>query len=246
MSPVPKTNSVQLPTLLAAIAKDELRLQILEGLPDFGWRVLTASKGDEILSLVSQHAPDGLLIDIEMADCAATVIRSLSILRAALVPPEDTEKQLALLRDLKVNACINLPLQIELLAVSLDSLLRLSSPSNAGDSHLVKPRTREKMEPWSLSKATWTLSPADHAAVTLIQSETTFLATLAESQGKPVSRPQMIAALGHNVDYYDSRRLDTMVSRLRTKVHRVCACDLPVRSIHSIGYAFVAPIVVEE
>ena len=56
---------------------------------------------------------------------------------------------------------------------------------------------------------------------------------------------QMIAALGHNVEYYDSRRLDTLVSRLRIKINRG-GSNLPVRSIHSVGYAFVAPIVLED
>lgn len=52
----------------------------------------------------------------------------------------------------------------------------------------------------------------------------------------------MIAALGHDTEYFDSRRLDTMVSRLRIKVNKSSTVTLPVRSIHAVGYAFVAPI----
>jgi DNA-binding response OmpR family regulator len=234
------------PLLLAAVSASDDRLQILEGLPEFGWRVMTASNGNEIPALVAQHGPDALLVDAEMADRASGSIRLLPMLRVALVAPGDSETALTLLRAMRINACLHLPLQIELLAASLDGLLRLSKPSIVDESNLNTPRAGEDMGVWLLSVTTWTLTAPNAAPLQLTQSETRFLAKLAENPGAPVPRPQMIAALGHNIDYYDSRRLDTLVSRLRLKVNRdSCQC-LPVRSIHSVGYAFVAQIVLDD
>ena len=243
--PGSENSAAEYPLVLAAVAGDEMRVQILDGLPGLGWRVLTASVSDEIPSLVKQYAPDVLLVDQEMADRAAGNIRALPMLRVALVPPNDTETHLTLLRALKINVCLSLPLQVELLAASLEGLLRLSKPDEADETGLVHARSGESMPVWLLSKTTWLLSPPGVAPIQLTQAETTFLSTLAESPGAPVSRPQMIAALGHNVDYYDSRRLDTLVSRLRVRISRG-GTVLPVRCIHSVGYAFVAPVTLED
>lgn len=244
-APALEDDPAQRPLLLAAIASDDLRLQILEGLTDFGWRVLTASTGKEIPGLVSQHSPDVLVVDPDMADRAAGNIRSLPMLRVALVPPGETEKCMVLLRAIKINVCLTFPVAFELLAASLDGLLRLSKPDAEDQDGLTKSRLGESIAAWSLSSTTWMLTPPGLPPLQLTQAETTFLATLAQNPGIPVPRPQMIAALGHNIDYYDSRRLDTLVSRLRVKISRSGAV-LPIRSIHSVGYAFVAAIMLED
>ena len=238
--------SRQAPLLLAAISDTALRLSVLDGLAAHGWRVMTASAGEEIPALIVQHAPDGLLVDPPLADRSASIIRSLPMLRVALIPRDETETGITLMRALKINACLELPLNMAYLAATLDGLLRLSKPAAGEEGNLMKPRGGDEPMAWTLSRTTWLLAPQGASAVQLNQAETTFLATLAENPGAPVSRPQMIAALGHNVDYYDSRRLDTLVSRLRLKVQRDSGQPLPVRSIHSVGYAVVAQIILED
>ncbi len=232
------------PLILAAVTDSALRLRLLEELPHFDWRVLTAGTGEEIPALVAQHGPEAMVIDVAMADQAAAIIRTLSLPRVALVPQGDTESCLTLLTALRVNSCHPLPLHTSFLAASLDGLLRLVRPAAADSAAMTGPRSGETMGHWRLLRSTWTLASPGATPVQLTQAETTFLATLAENPGHPVSRTQMIAALGHNVEYYDSRRLDTMVSRLRLKVSKD-GPPLPVRCIHSVGYAFVAQITVE-
>ena len=234
------------PMLLAAIAEPGLRLEVLQGLPNHGWRVLTAGAGEEIPLLVAQHSPDVLLLDREMADRAAGIVRTLPMLRVVLLPGGHDDVALTLLRAVKVNICLPWPLDLELLAATLAGLLRLSKPSLNDESNLVSPRSGESAATWRLAITTWMLTPPDALPIRLTQAETTFLVTLADNPGGPVARPQMIAALGHNVDYYDSRRLDTLLSRLRLKVGKGGGQPLPVRSIHSVGYAFAAPIELED
>ena len=234
------------PLLLAAVSDLDLRLAVLDGLAAYGWRVMTASTGEEIPALIVQHAPDGLLVDPPLADRAASIIRSLPMLRVALISRGETETGITLIRALKINACLELPLNMAYLAATLDGLLRLSKPAAGEEGNLIRPRGGDEPAVWTLSRTAWMLTPQGASAVQLNQAETTFMATLAEHPGAPVSRPQMIAALGHNVDYYDSRRLDTLVSRLRLKVQRDSGQPLPVRSIHSVGYAVVAQIVLED
>lgn len=234
------------PLLLAAIGDAELRVQVLDSMPDHGFRVLTAGSTKEIPGLVRQHAPEILLIDKAMAAAAGPMILDIHRVRVALCDPRDRKTMLHLLRDVGAAACVNLPLQSELLAAALDSLLRLLRPKELGDGSSSRARGGEEPGAWTLSRTTWTLMPPSGAAIRLTQAETTFLVTLAESPGDPVPRRLVIGALGHNVDYYDSRRLDTLVSRLRLKVARDGEHSLPVRSIHSVGYAVVVPITLED
>ncbi len=79
----------------------------------------------------------------------------------------------------------------------------------------------------------------------LTQQEAAFIAALAETPGIAVARKRIIEAMGHDIDYYDPRRLDTLLSRLRNKLAKEGESSLPVRSIHSIGFAFAAPIRVD-
>ena len=230
------------PLLLAAIADPDLRLNLLEGLPVFGWRVITASRGEEIHGLISQHNPDALLLDRDIADVAGATIRSLPMLRVALIPEGDAEMALTMLRAFKINICLPDTTNHEVLSASLDGMLLLSRPSDSDCDSLVKARDGELPKDWQLCQTTWSLTPPGAPAIRLSQAETRFLATLAENPGTPVSRPAMIAALGHNLDYYDSRRLDTLVSRLRLKLGRSSTLAIPIRCIHSVGYAFAAPI----
>ena len=242
---MPQTDP-NLPLVLAAIVDTPLRLRILEELPAHGWRVLTAGTGAEIAPLVALHGPDAMLVDPAMADQAGAAIRSLPLLRVLILPADQEETALTLMRALRINLSLAPPSNMEFLAATLDGVLRLTSLQETEAEVATQPREGEHSGTWTLSRKTWELTPPGRSPLRLTQSETTFLCALAESPGTPVSRPQMIAALGHNIDYYDSRRLDTMVSRLRLKVRKESDAAIPVRCIHSVGYAFVAPITLDD
>jgi hypothetical protein len=48
---------------------------------------------------------------------------------------------------------------------------------------------------------------------------------------------------GVSEDSYGSKRVETLLSRLRSKVHnRDPAVELPIRARHGIGYAFLADL----
>lgn len=230
--------------VLVAVSAGELRTRIVDGLPRQGWSVISAAGGDELAGLIAAHSPDFLLLDHEMAARSAGSFRAPGLPCVALVPAGDSEIALNMLRTLSVNACVSLPLRVDLLAAQLDGMRRLLNPA-AGEAPLARPRAGEDAGTWSISRTTWNLSAPGGESLHLTRTEATFLSTLAASPGAPVSRTQMIAALGHNADYYDSRRLDTLVSRLRQKASRENIPALPIRSIHAVGYAFAAAIVVD-
>lgn len=238
------TESQPYPLLLAALADDGVRLSVLDAMPHHGWRVLTVGTRAEITGLLLQHQPDAVLIDPTMAE---TVVQfaSLPIPRLALVAPDDPATMVRLLREQGISACLPLPFDSAVTAAALEALLRLTRPVAESLECISRPREGECSGSWTLTTTTWTLAVEGTPPVQLNQAETTFLSTLAAQPGNPVSRKQMITALGHNEEYFDSRRLDTLVSRLRTKVSKELGHCLPVRCIHSVGYAFVAPITID-
>lgn len=231
--------------LLLAVADDDQRLQLLEALPNFGWRVITAWRSAEIPALLLQHQPDVLMVDPDL-DLPQFILEAYGIPCVVLLHRQDEVLAMRLMRERLVTSCFSPPFNLEWLAVSLSALARLSRGESPREGRWFYPRHEEAADAWSLTSASWTLIAPGGESILLNQAETTFLATLAERAGQAVSRREMIAALGHDSDYFDSRRLDTMVSRLRLKVNKVSSITLPVRSIHSVGYAFVATIRLEE
>lgn len=66
---------------------------------------------------------------------------------------------------------------------------------------------------------------------------------LVKSIGKPVKRRDIIA-MGFGLDplSYDNRRLDSIVSRLRRKLHEAYPLSQPIKVVHSVGYIFTEPV----
>ncbi len=60
--------------------------------------------------------------------------------------------------------------------------------------------------------------------------------------GTVVPRRQIVEALGGQWASYDLRRLDTMVSRLRSRWRQLNGDELPLRTLHREGYSFGAVI----
>lgn len=131
---------------------------------------------------------------------------------------------------------------------------RLAGLSSGADHYLVKPfrllelqaiieaLLRRVGREWVFDPQNGTLtSPAGHCAE-LSAAEATFVQLLADSRGSPVGRRQIVEAMGHDWASYDLRRLDTMVSRLRARWQHKTGLELPLKTLHREGYAFVEPI----
>ncbi len=130
---------------------------------------------------------------------------------------------------------------------------------NAGaDAYLVKPVALEEMVAvvhsvarrltatalplWRLNPVSWLLESPDGATVKLTRSETVLLKALAASPGETVARDPLIRSLGHQPAAYDLRRMEILIRRLRNKVREKTGRELPVETVHGIGYAFTARI----
>lgn len=110
----------------------------------------------------------------------------------------------------------------------------------------VAPTVAASAEHWQLSSTLWELRLADGAAVTLSQKELQLMALLAAQPGAAVQKRAILARLYQRDDYSSSRSLDTLVRRLRAKIFSQLGVELPLRTVHAVGYCFAADISVEE
>ncbi|MGE5467623.1 MAG: winged helix-turn-helix domain-containing protein [Ignavibacteria bacterium] len=165
--------------------------------------------------------------------------------RIVLVPAGHPDDAVRALTDLGASAVLDAPPHRGLLAATLLSLCRRLSALPSAQAERPQLRSGDEANTWRLDTTAWTLACPGGGTASLTRTETSFLRALAESPGDAVARSRLIADMGHSTDYYDGRRLDTFVSRLRQKIAAACGQPLPLRSIHAYGYAFAATILVD-
>jgi len=95
---------------------------------------------------------------------------------------------------------------------------------------------------WMLDCLKWTLCSPEARSLKLTHSELVLLQALAFRPGGSVSRDELAIALGQDPLVYDTRRLEVLVRRLRSKVTEALGYPLPLETVHGQGYAFTAPI----
>ena len=91
---------------------------------------------------------------------------------------------------------------------------------------------------WRLDPAGYRLVRPDGVLIVLTPVEFQILQTLAGAHAKPVSRNDLIQAIGRSPDAYDPRALEVALSRLRAKL----GDHSPIRAVRNQGYQFVADL----
>ncbi len=139
-----------------------------------------------------------------------------------------------------------------------DNQQRLEGVRAGADIYLVKPIQLEELSAllhnlmrrmqshqilqWRLGRTHWTLNSPNGQSIKLTHSEFLLLQRVAKEPGLAVSRQDLAQSLGHNPEHYDYRRLEILVRRLRNKVKELLGKELPLETVHKVGYAFKAPI----
>ncbi|WP_427183807.1 winged helix-turn-helix domain-containing protein [Bordetella bronchialis] len=148
---------------------------------------------------------------------------------------DDPDDRIAALES-GADACLNASIAPRELLATLASVVRRLGPrppplsqraAQAGAQH----------DAWQLLSRNWVLVSPDGKRVQLTATECALLSLLLSQAGKPVSRRDIVTALGHDYRHYDERRLEALVSRLRRKLGRNTAMT-PIRVAHGFGYAF--------
>lgn len=129
---------------------------------------------------------------------------------------------------------------------------RLQGLQQGADYYLVKPvplaelcAVLASMLRRSIAKPSWgantmerVLSAPNGNSIQLTASEWVFVQLLRQSPGKVMSRQELVRSLDKDPLDYDSRRMDTLVQRLRKKAEQAGLGALPLHTRHGLGYVW--------
>ena len=212
---------------------DELRLILVAGLSEFGHQVRGVDCGRALDAAMAEAPADMVILDIGL-------------------PGEDG---MSIARRLRRNSKCGIVMVTAYGRVDD----RVHSFGNGADLYFVKPVDLRELDAALKSLAQRIFGQPDSAwrfnarasklynpkgiEIALTAQELSFVRKLIETPGENVLRKDIFLALGQPNDHYADRRLETMVSRLRSKVRTADAeNELPVNSRHNLGYAFLAEI----
>lgn len=207
-----------------------------------GYHIEVFNLGSESIALFGQGKHEFAIVDIASAAALPKPGPGECPYLIAMVPPQHPDEAIKALNEYHAVALIELPPHAGLLAALMTSLCRRFGATLPDKPPRPLARAGEEESLWRLDSTHWILTAPSGRTVKLTHTETSFLLALATCPGEAMARSGIIAAMGHKPDYYDSRRLDTLVSRLRQKVEKSLGTPLPVRSAHAYGYAFASSI----
>lgn len=228
--PAPATHQPSL--LIKTSAADESR-RLARELLAHGYRTAALETTGTSAVADEQTHWDAIVLDIETAESLPLHAFDEHTCRVLVVPTGHPDAAIRALTDFGAAAFVERPVHPGILAAILSKLCRsVDQGARMADG--------KDAETWRLDTTSWSLKGPDGGLARLTRAETAFLSALAGMPGEAVPRNDLIKAMGYRIDYYDQRRLDTFVSRLRKKTAAACGTPLPLRSIHAFGYAFTA------
>ncbi len=91
---------------------------------------------------------------------------------------------------------------------------------------------------WQLDQQSLELICPNLARISLTVTESSLLKALLEQQGQPITRDALCDCLPPGSGQDDTRRLDSILSRLRSKAKKEAGVNLPIHTLRNKGYTF--------
>jgi DNA-binding response OmpR family regulator len=223
-----------------AVLEDDIALRediLLPGLVAHGFEVEGFPHPSALQLRATAGAFDALVLDIGLpGDDGLAVARRLRAISpigiVVLTGRQSLSEQVQGLAE-AVDAWLVKPVEIELLAATLASVLRRIRM------HDPLPLPDAGTGAWRLTADDWCLLSPAGRSVTLSRSERSLLRCLFDAVGESVSRERLLAELGMAEDSTGPHRLDMLIHRLRRKIADEIGRALPLRSVRGHGYLLV-------
>ncbi|CAA7627885.1 Response regulator [Candidatus Terasakiella magnetica] len=236
-----------------AVVEDEapLRADLVEYLSACGHDVLGCGDGKELDDALDRHPIDIIILDVNLPGeggfSIAGRLRSHSEVGIIMLTARGLNVDRVVGLEVGADVYLVKPVELRELEAQVRTLARrlragpaiAPSPSLEMDAAV---SAQSISTEWIYDQLTWTLIAPDGRAVKLTGNERVFVALLAATPGEPVSRDDIFRALGKRGWDPADRSVDSMVRRLRAKCEEAFERELPIESVHSVGYAFAAPI----
>lgn len=121
------------------------------------------------------------------------------------------------------------------------NLLELKALTDQLITRLSPPIPSAQPQGWHLDATTLQLRSPNGVTVAVTGTEARLLTMLMQSPHSPIAREALCQILPSNGQDTDTRRLDSLVCRLRSNVAEQAGEPLPVHTFRNQGYAFTGP-----
>ena len=237
-TPPPPTPDQSAIRLVVCEDDRELRTILLAGLPHFGIDPVGVADGVALDRALLDHRPSVVVLDIGLpGEDGLAIARRL---RAVGGPPigiilltarGTLEDRLEGLKD-GADVYFVKPVDLRELAFAVRNLHRRVSPPIAD---------RSAEGAYTLDTLHSQLNLPSGEQVALTATELRILQALALKPGEVVERVDLLKSLRLPMDLPGMQRLETQISRLRSKVRQLTGSEpLPLHARHGVGYAFLA------
>ncbi len=220
------------PYILVLEDDAEMREEIvMAGLRDYGFAVAGVGTAAALYEALEARTPDVVVLDVGLPDAdgfsVAQAVRALlPRIGVVMLTGHGTVPEQVRGLSQGADAYLVKPVQVELLAVCIHSLLR---------------RLHGRIAPlamnrWHFDPEGWCLVSPQRCTVALTKTEQRMIACLSASLGRLVTREQLVEAMTDNVHDFDPHRIESLVHRLRRKVLDQTGERLLLTAVHGKGY----------
>ncbi|KIL99959.1 TorCAD operon transcriptional regulatory protein TorR [Paramagnetospirillum magnetotacticum MS-1] len=241
-----------------AVVEDEapLRADLVEYLSACGHDVIGCGDGKELDRALDERSVEIIILDINLPGeggfSIAGRLRSHSDVGIIMLTARGLNVDRVVGLEVGADVYMVKPVELRELEAQVRTLarrMRVSQPAPSqaeprmSDETPAQPSAASPVPTeWIYDQLTWTLIAPDGKSIKLTGNERVFVSLLVSRPGEPVSRDEIFRALGKRGWDPADRSVDSMVRRLRAKGDETFGHPLPIESVHSVGYAFAAPV----
>lgn len=221
------------PRILVIEDNADLRIEIVDYLNFSSYYARSVGSIHEMQRALMDSHWDILLLDLGLPDgdgiAATTQLRETYGLQLGIIvvtargQVEDRVEAISAGAD----AYLIKPINLKELCVTINHLYRRLQDKGRGDDAV-----------WQLDRQLLQLQCPNKRKVALTMTEALLLDVLIANKGDAVSRELLCGCLPPSSLRHDTRRLDAILSRLRTKVKTETDITLPIHTMRNKGYVF--------
>ena len=217
---------------------EDLRESLMVLLSLNGFSVAGCGSCREFYRTLDTQEFDIALIDIGLPDQSGMVLaeylRDNMAMGIIILTARDSGEDTLAGYDAGADVYLTKPADGRLLVSAITNLAKRMKPRSGKQALAHQPA-------WILDQIQRELLTPSGERIDLTGKEYRFLFNLAQSNGTPLSRADIMLTLYNYTDEYSGKALEALIYRLRCKVAATVDLPLPLKSIHSGGYCFTAP-----
>ena len=233
------------PICLVVEDDDTMRHLVTNYLEDHDIRAVSASRRDEVLTLLTRSRSDLVILDLQLGredglDLLREIRAESDIPVIIITGHRRDEIDRVLGLELGADDYITKPFGLRELLARIRAVLRRREAGQAAAQRDAE-KGRCKFGSWQLDRRERRLTNSCGEPITLTKGEYALLIAFLDAPQRPLTREQLLQATRIHEDVYD-RSIDVQVLRLRRKLETDPAAPSIIQTERGVGYVFALPV----